>query len=122
MPDDLQELLAQARRAGPLDRIEFRDRIAAHGASAVPDLIEWLPDDTLAGFAVRVLERIGREADSRQAAIDALVGARLGAAPPVRTDIDTVLAGLGHRATRASQRAKPAGTRPTPRRQPASNG
>jgi hypothetical protein len=119
MPEDLLALMAQARKAGPLDRIEFRDQIAAHGTAAVPELVTWLDDSSLGSFAVRVLERIGRETDARPMVIDALMGARQRAPEPVRDDIDSVLLGLGKRVTRRSVRPPvppattgPATTRP----------
>jgi hypothetical protein len=104
MPEDLLALMEMARNAGPLDRIEFRDRIAAFGAAAVPELVIWLDDPSLGSFAVRVLERIGRETETRQVVIDALMGARQRGPEPVRDDIDTVLLGLGKRVTRRTAR------------------
>ena len=42
MRDGLEGLLDAARAAGPMDRITFRDALAAQGAAAVPALTEWL--------------------------------------------------------------------------------
>ena len=106
MPDKLQALLAQAKLAGPLDRIEFRDPIASHGVAAVPAMSAWIADPALGGFAVRVLERIGREADARSAVIDALMGARARCPEPVRDDIERALIGMGKRVTRRRAKAE----------------
>ena len=57
----LDELLAQARQAEPLDRITFRDPIAAYGTTAIDVMTDWLADLRLAAFAIRVLERIGQQ-------------------------------------------------------------
>ncbi len=56
---ELAALLEEARSAPPDRRIEWRDRIAAHGASAIDGIRPWLADDVLAAFAVRVIERVG---------------------------------------------------------------
>lgn len=54
----LQVLIEQARLAGPTDRIEYRDRIAAFGSNAIAPMATWLTDDKLGAFAVRVLGAI----------------------------------------------------------------
>ena len=59
--DRLERLLEAARTAGPMDRIGFRDKLAAEGAAAIPAMAEWLLDPRLGALAVRVLSRIGRE-------------------------------------------------------------
>ncbi len=56
---ELAALLEEAHSAPPDRRIEWRDRIAAHGASAIDGIRPWLADDVLAAFAVRVIERVG---------------------------------------------------------------
>ncbi len=111
MPDSLQALLDKARSAGPLDRIEYRDRIAAYGTGAVAEMTSWIPDPALGGFAVRVLERVGREPDCRSSVVDALMGARSTAPDAVRDDIDGVLLGLGKRVTRRTVKVTPARAR-----------
>jgi hypothetical protein len=50
---ELERLLAAARDADGLTRIEYRDPIAAYGREAIRALANWLSDPTLAGFAVR---------------------------------------------------------------------
>lgn len=92
----LAQLLERARTADPLDRIEFRDPIAAHGEAAIDELTDWLADPRLAAFAVRVLERIGREAECRDAVVAELKAVdRENLAPGVAGDIDVALQGLG---------------------------
>lgn len=59
--EDLEQLLTEARDADPGDRINLRDPIAAHGEVAIDAMTDWLGDSRLAAFAIRVLERIGRE-------------------------------------------------------------
>jgi hypothetical protein len=99
---DLETLLARAREASGMDRIELRDPIAAHGEPAIDALTDWLVDPRLAAFAVRVLGRIGEAGEHRDAVV-----ATLGAvdadqlAPGVAADIEAALAALGHR-SRAS--------------------
>ncbi len=69
---DLDGLLEQAREAGSADRILLRDPIAAHGEMAIEAMTDWLGDPRLAAFAIRVLERIGREPADRSSVIDVL--------------------------------------------------
>ncbi len=40
----LDDLLQAAAAADPMDRIEFRDRIAAHGEPAIEAMADWLVD------------------------------------------------------------------------------
>ena len=56
---ELAELLENARSATPERRIESRDKIAAYGPLAIEGVKPWLVDDTLAAFAVRVIEQVG---------------------------------------------------------------
>jgi hypothetical protein len=90
---DLSGLLAGAEDAGPADRIEWRDRIAAFGAPAINAVTPWLADPRLAAFAIRVIERAGRDGE-REAAVVALRGARRRVDPRVRPDLDRALLGL----------------------------
>jgi hypothetical protein len=55
---ELAQLLATARNAGPMTRIDFRNPISAHGGDAVPALAEWLRDPKLAALASASLQRI----------------------------------------------------------------
>jgi len=87
---DLPGLLARAQGAGPADRIEWRDRIAAFGAPAIIAITPWLADPQLAAFAIRVIERVGRDGE-REAALVVLRGARRRVDPRVRPDLDWAL-------------------------------
>ena len=55
----LEALLRNAEEATPAERIEWRDRIAAHGPDAIEAIRPWLRDNALAAFAIRVVERAG---------------------------------------------------------------
>jgi hypothetical protein len=93
---NLDRLLDQAQTASPLERIELRDPIAAHGERAIDAMTDWLDDARLAAFAVRVLERIGREPFSRDAVVATLRAVdREELAPGLAGDIETALRGLG---------------------------
>ncbi len=61
----LSALLTQVYAASPMDRIEFRDQIAAHGEDAIEPMTDWLGDPRLAAFAVRVLEGVGNDPANR---------------------------------------------------------
>jgi UvrD-like helicase C-terminal domain len=74
--DGLEELLSAAREASATDRIDFRDRIASYGDSAILALAPWVTDEVLGAFAVRTIEKAGARA-SRDLAI-----ATLEAVPP----------------------------------------
>ena len=92
----LDDLLAAAGAAGPLDRIAFRDPIAAYGEAAVDAMTDWLADPRLAAFAVRVLERIGRDPANRDAVVATLAAVdRAELAPGLAGDIETALRALG---------------------------
>jgi hypothetical protein len=56
---ELAALLEQAQSAPRDRRIEWRDPIAAHGATAIEGVRPWLADGELAAFAVRVIEQAG---------------------------------------------------------------
>jgi hypothetical protein len=62
-PARLVELLDEALKAEPSERIEYRDPIAACGPSAVAAMTQWLKDGTHTGFAIRTLERVGESDD-----------------------------------------------------------
>lgn len=87
---DLSGLLARAERAGPVHRIEWRDRIAAHGRPGIEAIAPWLTKPTLAAFAIRVIERAGHDGE-REAAQQVLRGARRGIDSRVRPDLDWAL-------------------------------
>jgi hypothetical protein len=61
---ELAALLEEAHAAPPGSRIEWRDRIAAHGVPAIEGVRPWLESDTLAAFAVRVIERVGVDGEA----------------------------------------------------------
>jgi hypothetical protein len=92
----LDALLAEVRAAPRFDRIELRDRVVSFGEPAISAMVPWLTDGELAGFAVRVIAKAA-ESDARPAAAKALLGARDGASPAIRGDIDDALARLGIR-------------------------
>jgi hypothetical protein len=98
MPDAaaLDALLAEARDAGPLDRIALRDPIAAQGELAIEAMTDWLGEPRLAAFAVRVLERIGRDPEHRAAVAATLASVDREQQPePMVRDLDAALAALG---------------------------
>lgn len=95
MSDDLDHLLGAAKEAGPGERIEFRDPIAAHGATAIPSLREWLAYPRLSAFAVRTLERIAAEPTNRKAVLNALGSVAPTTVPePVARDVSDAIARL----------------------------
>ncbi len=109
----LKNLLASAAAASPGDRISYRDRIAGVGADAIAPMSEWLADARLGAFAVRVLERIGQEPDSREDVVRALLAGRDQAGTPrITTDINDALDRMGVRQA-ASGRARGTASRPT---------
>jgi hypothetical protein len=106
---DFLSLLERARAAGPADRISLRDPIAAHGDRAIGTMVEWLHDERLAAFAVRVLEAIARSAgdgaEERAAVCDALWAVDRDTVPePLARDIGQALANLGASKPRAPRR------------------
>jgi hypothetical protein len=99
----LDELLEAARRADPAARIEFRDRIAAHGGTAIGPMAEWVNDPRLGAFAVRVLQRIASDPASRGAAVAALSAAdRRNLSPHVADDLAQALTSLRQTARAAN--------------------
>src|SRR5664280_1202274 len=92
----LDSLLMTARDAGPLDRIDLRDRIAAYGDLAIEAMTYWLGEPALAAFAIRVLERIGRDPEHRGAVVATLNSVDRGhQAGPLLRDLDAALVTLG---------------------------
>jgi hypothetical protein len=68
-PDsELGLLLEDAASAPPETRIEYRDRVAAHGAEAVAAMEAWVEQGRSPGFAIAVLEAVGKSADDLGAA------------------------------------------------------
>jgi hypothetical protein len=83
----LAALLADARAADPVHRIDLRDPIAAHGAAAIEAVGPWLKEPALAAFAIRVIARAGQDGE-RDIALTTLRGARRRLDPRFRADID----------------------------------
>ncbi|MEA2608157.1 MAG: hypothetical protein QOJ75_400 [Chloroflexota bacterium] len=86
----LAALLADARDADPAVRIDWRDRLAAHGAAAIEAVSPWLKEPTLAAFAIRVIARAGLDGE-REAAQAALRQARRRLDPRLRADLEWAL-------------------------------
>lgn len=102
----LNELLADARDAAPATRIELRDPIANFGTLAVDAMTDWLGDERLAAFAIRVLERIGQDHANQGAVLDVFEAVDRDELPPhLASDLDQALAKLGQ--PRAAPRAGP---------------
>jgi len=91
-PKGLPALLAQAQSADPLDRIGYRDQIAAYGPRAILAISPWLEDARLGAFAVRVITVVA-DAGYVEDAAAALVAARPKITnPDVQGDVDLLLA------------------------------
>src|SRR5688500_9331836 len=106
----LDDLLAQAREAPPETRIEIRDQIVAHGENAIEAMTDWLGDDRLAAFAIRVLERIGHEPANRDAVQAVLSAVDRDELPPhLAGDIDQALKSVGGPKAAPRGRGKPTG-------------
>jgi hypothetical protein len=82
----LASLLEKASTASPADRIEWRDQIAAFGPRAIEGVRPWLSNPALAGFAVRVIERVGAAGEPALAA-QVLRSARNRVPPAVAGDV-----------------------------------
>lgn len=99
---DLAPLLEEAEAASPANRIELRDRIAAHGSRAIEGVKPWLADPVLAAFAIRVIERAGTNGEAEHAS-QVLRSARTKVSKAVKGDIDWALHQLRARAQSASR-------------------
>lgn len=111
---ELDKLLTRARDAEPADRIALRDRIAAHGEAAIDAMSDWLGDRRLAAFAIRVLERIGRQAEGRAAAVAALTAIDQSELPAhLVDDLDRSLTALGSPPGSAGRKTAHRGSRAT---------
>ena len=102
----LESLLDKARTEPPDRRIEFRDRIAAHGAEGIEGVRPWLLTPALAAFAVRVIERVGANGEPVLAS-RVLRSARKGVPEAVTGDIEWALAQI-RLATRRAKQSAPA--------------
>jgi hypothetical protein len=93
---DLETQLEAAKTANPNERIEWRDRIAAHGAQAVPAMREWLEDSRLGAFAVTVLAAIAKQPGLRRTVLDAFESAGPdNLAEPVARDVADAIGRIG---------------------------
>ncbi len=63
----LVRLLRSAAKASGDVRIEYRDRIAAHGTDAIGAMEAWIAEGNSPGFAIIVIEAVGRAGESRPA-------------------------------------------------------
>lgn len=66
--DSLVDLIESARVASAIDRISYRDLIAAHGATALPRLVALAVEPGLGAFAIRTIQRIGEVGAAAEAA------------------------------------------------------
>jgi hypothetical protein len=102
---DIDGLLEQARLADPADRINLRDSVAALGEPAIEPMTTWLDDPRLSGFAVRVLERIGRVAELRSAVVDVFTSVDRSDLPAhLVADLEWALTSLGVSAGSSTRR------------------
>jgi hypothetical protein len=101
---DLLALLNEAETAPPMHRIEWRDRIAAHGARAIDGVRPWLASPVLAAFAIRVIERAGANGNAPHAT-KVLRSARSKVPPAAKADVDWALKELRHRAAASANGA-----------------
>ena len=87
---NLSALLHEAETASPMRRIEWRDRIAAHGSRAITGVQPWLEHPVLAAFAIRVIERAGTNGEMALAT-QVLRSARQKVPERDRRDVDWAL-------------------------------
>jgi hypothetical protein len=91
----LRDCLAGARAADGLARMEWRNRLAAHGVAAIDPMSAWLLDPVLGALSVRVLAKIALDPSARGVVIKVLTETRPKVPNArVREDIDVVLAEL----------------------------
>lgn len=100
----LSSLLKEAEQASRVDRIEWRDRIAAHGKDAIDAVKPWLESQALSAFAIRVIERAGTNGQIKLAT-QVLRSARSRVPERARGDVDWALQGLRAKA-KAEEAAK----------------
>ena len=103
---ELLALLSKAETASPMHRIEWRDRIAAHGARAIEGVRPWLASPVLAAFAIRVIERAGTSGDAPHAT-QVLRSARSTVPLAMKGDVDWALHLLRQRAAQSVALAAP---------------
>lgn len=103
---ELLALMSEAETASPMHRIEWRDRIAAHGARAIDGVRPWLASPVLAAFAIRVIERAGTNGEA-PLATQVLRSARSSVPPAMKSDVDWALHLLRQRAAQSVALAAP---------------
>jgi hypothetical protein len=86
----LTTLLEAARDASSIDRIVWRERIAAHGSQAIVAMEPWLTDPMMSAFAIQVIERAGANGNASQA-VHTLFAARSTMPPIARADVEWAL-------------------------------
>lgn len=91
---DLSSLLEHADAAGDLDRIDWRDPIAAHGGAAVEAMRDWLEAGKHRSFAVRVIGAAA-EKGARDQAVAVLQALRPKMPEHIQRDLDAQLKELG---------------------------
>jgi hypothetical protein len=101
----LASLLEAAAEAAPDRRIEYRDRIAAHGEAAIKGVSPWLADPALGAFAVRVIRK-ATNPDTLDVALACLRSAKASAGTDcVTRDIEEAIKALKPPARRAPARS-----------------
>jgi hypothetical protein len=107
----LDDLLRQASDTAPDERISLRDPIAAFGDRATEAMTDWLGDARLGVFAIRVLERIGREEAGRAAVVESLRAVDRDELPGFLVrDVDAALRSLAAIAARRRAGGRAGGT------------
>ena len=107
---DFEGTLDAVRAASRLSRIELRDRVAAYGVAAVPAMADWIGHPEYTRFAIRVLERVGQQESTREAAVEALLNGLEDA------ESDEMVRDIREALTRLGVRRPPSGARVTPDR------
>lgn len=103
--EDLDRVIAQAEAASPLDRMDLRDAVAAHGLAGLDAVEPWLTDPRLSRFAARVAVAVGRNGHAPEAVAVLRRGERAAPTPEMRRDIAEQLALLQPPARAARGRA-----------------
>ncbi len=119
----IERLLHAAEVAGPGERIEYRDRIAAHGATAVGPLRVWLQDKRLSAFAIRTLLKIGEQPTARADVVAALrsVDRRAATAATAKDLVEAISRLGGSGGTRSVRETSPVGYGEWPGSRPVSD-
>lgn len=113
----LSTLLKEAEVASPTTRIEWRDKIAQHGADAIEAVGPWLEDPALAAFAIRVIERAGTNGQVALAT-EVLRSARSRVPERERGDVSWALHRLRARAQAEIEATRPPAPAPVARTRP----